>query len=211
MRVPSHPVALDLIKRVNVPILAPSANLSGGVSPTLAEHVINDFGPAFKGHGWELSKIINYGSCTVGIESTVLDCRGEKPIILRHGFITAEMISDFVKLDVLDLKNENTELISPGLLKSHYSPKANVFINQNKSMVNSGWLTFGNTPKSLQKNKNLFNLSPTKNLFQACFLLYSGLRYLDTQGVKNIQVMPIPNEGVGVAINDRLKRASYKN
>ena len=211
MRVPSHPVALDLIKRVNVPILAPSANLSGGVSPTLAEHVINDFGPAFKGHGWELSKIINYGSCTVGIESTVLDCRGEKPIILRHGFITAEMISDFVKLDVLDLKNENTELISPGLLKSHYSPKANVFINQNKSMVNSGWLTFGNTPKSLQKNKNLFNLSPTKNLFQACFLLYSGLRYLDSQGVKNIQVMPIPNEGVGVAINDRLKRASYKN
>ncbi|MDB2684237.1 L-threonylcarbamoyladenylate synthase, partial [Alphaproteobacteria bacterium] len=211
MRVPSHPVALDLIKRVNVPILAPSANLSGGVSPTLAEHVINDFGPAFKGHGWELSKIINYGSCTVGIESTVLDCRGEKPIILRHGFITAEMISDFVKLDVLDLKNEKTELISPGLLKSHYSPKANVFINQNKSMVNSGWLTFGNTPKSLQKNKNLFNLSPTKNLFQACFLLYSGLRYLDSQGVKNIQVMPIPNEGVGVAINDRLKRASYKN
>ena len=211
LRVPSHPVALDLMKRVNVPILAPSANLSGQVSPTSAEHVINDFGPAFYGEGWKLSKIIAYGSCAFGLESTVIDCRGEIPIILRHGFITKEMIIDVLKTDVLDLENNDNELISPGQLKSHYSPKANVFINQKKSMENSGWLTFGSTPKSLQKHKNLFNLSPTKNLFQACFLLYSGLRYLDSLGVKNIQVMPIPNESIGVAINDRLKRASYKN
>ena len=211
IRVPSHPVALDLMKRVNVPILAPSANLSGQVSPTSAEHVINDFGPAFYGEGWKLSKIIAYGSCAIGLESTVIDCRGEIPIILRHGFITKEMIIDVLKTDVLDLENNDNELISPGQLKSHYSPKANVFINQKKSMENSGWLTFGSTPKSLQKHKNLFNLSPTKNLFQACFLLYSGLRYLDSLGVKNIQVMPIPNESIGVAINDRLKRASYKN
>ena len=211
LRVPSHPVALDLIKRVNVPILAPSANLSGRVSPTSAEHVINDFGPVFYGEGWKLSKIIDHGSCSIGLESTVIDCRGEIPIILRHGFITKEMITDVLKTDVLDLENNDNELISPGQLKSHYSPKANVFINQKTSMENSGWLTFGSTPKSLQKHKNLFNLSPTKNLFQACFLLYSGLRYLDSLGVKNIQVMPIPNESIGVAINDRLKRASYKN
>ena len=211
LRVPSHPVALDLIKRVNVPILAPSANLSGRVSPTSAEHVINDFGPVFYGEGWKLSKIIDHGSCSIGLESTVIDCRGEIPIILRHGFITKEMITDVLKTDVLDLENNDNELISPGQLKSHYSPKANVFINQKTIMENSGWLTFGSTPKSLQKHKNLFNLSPTKNLFQACFLLYSGLRYLDSLGVKNIQVMPIPNESIGVAINDRLKRASYKN
>ena len=211
LRVPSHPVALDLIKRVNLPILAPSANLSGQVSPTSAEHVINDFGPVFYGEGWKLSKIIDYGSCSIGLESTVIDCRGEIPIILRHGFITKEMITDVLKTDVLDLENNDNELISPGQLKSHYSPKANVFINQKTSIENSGWLTFGSTPKSLQKHKNVFNLSPTKNLFQACFLLYSGLRYLDSLGVKNIQVMPIPNESIGVAINDRLKRASYKN
>ena len=211
LRVPSHPVALDLIKRVNIPILAPSANLSGRVSPTSAEHVIYDFGPVFYGEGWKLSKIIDYGSCSIGLESTVIDCRGEIPIILRHGFITKEMITDVLKTNVLDLENNDNELISPGQLKSHYSPKANVFINQKTSIENSGWLTFGSTPKSLQKHKNVFNLSPTKNLFQACFLLYSGLRYLDSLGVKNIQVMPIPNESIGVAINDRLKRASYKN
>ena len=182
LRVPSHPVALDLIKRVNVPILAPSANLSGRVSPTSSEHVINDFGPVFYGEGWKLSKIINHGSCSIGLESTVIDCRGEIPIILRHGFITKEMITDVLKTDVLDLENNDNELISPGQLKSHYSPKANVFINQKTNMENSGWLTFGSTPKSLQKHKNLFNLSPTKNLFQACFLLYSGLRYLDSLG-----------------------------
>ena len=77
-------------------------------------------------------------------------------------------------------------------------------------MGNSGWLIFGKTPKSLQKKQNLFNLSPNRNLIQACYLLFSGLRYLDSCGVENIQVMPIPNKGVGIAINDRLKRASYK-
>ena len=112
LRVPSHPVALDLIKRVNVPILAPSANLSGQVSPTSAEHVINDFGPVFYGEGWKLSKIIDYGSCSIGLESTVIDCRGEIPIILRHGFITKEMIMDILKTDVLDLENNDNELIS---------------------------------------------------------------------------------------------------
>ena len=208
IRVPSHPLAMDLIKRVNIPILAPSANLSGGVSPTKAEHVKKDFGPHFKGKGWRLSKILDYETSYVGIESTVVDCRGEKPIILRHGYITKEMISEILETEVLDPNDD--ELISPGLLKSHYSPKADVFLDQKISMENAGWLTFGNTPKSLQKNKNLFNLSPSKNLFQACCLLYSGLRYLDSKGVKNIQVMPIPNIGIGVAINDRLQRASCK-
>ena len=118
------------------------------------------------------------------------------------------MISEILETEVLDPNDD--ELISPGLLKSHYSPKADVFLDQKISMENAGWLTFGNTPKSLQKNKNLFNLSPSKNLFQACCLLYSGLRYLDSKGVKNIQVMPIPNIGIGVAINDRLQRASCK-
>ena len=209
IRVPSHPVALDLLERIKIPVLAPSANKSGGVSPTTAKHVIDDFGPNFKGEGWKLSKIIDYGFCEVGIESTVVDCRGENPIILRHGYITTEMIFNILKTKVLDVKNKK-ELISPGLLKSHYSPNANVFLNQKSNMGNSGWLIFGETPKSLQKKQNLFNLSPNRNLIQACYLLFSGLRYLDSCGVENIQVMPIPNKGVGIAINDRLKRASYK-
>ena len=210
IRVPSHPVARDLLEQVKIPILAPSANKSGGVSPTEINHVKDDFGPKFRGKDWNLSKIIDYGSCEVGIESTVVDCRGDIPIILRHGYVTSEMISDLFNSDILG-SQEIDELISPGQLKSHYSPKANVYINQKSSVSDSAWLTFGNLPKTLQKEKIMFNLSPSGNLFQACNLLYSGLRYLDSFGVKNIQVMPVPMKGVGIAINDRLKRASFKN
>ena len=85
------------------------------------------------------------------------------------------------------------------------------YINQKSNITDSAWLTFGNLPKTLQKEKIMFNLSPSGNLFQACNLLYSGLRYLDSFGVKNIQVMPIPMKGIGIAINDRLRRASYQN
>ncbi len=210
IRVPSHPVARDLLEQIKIPILAPSANKSGGVSPTEISHVKDDFGPKFKGRGWNLSKIIDYGSCEVGIESTVVDCRGDLPIILRHGYITSEMISNIFDSNILIPQNFD-ELISPGQMKSHYSPKANVHINQKTRINNSAWLMFGNVPKTLQKVKIMFNLSPSGNLLQACNLLYSGLRYLDSFGVKNIQVMPIPMKGIGIAINDRLKRASYQN
>ena len=179
MRVPSHPVALDLLEKVKIPILAPSANKSGGVSPTSANHAKDDFGPHYKGKGWELEKILDYGVCEVGIESTVVDCRGETPVILR-------------------------------LLKSHYAPNAKVLLKQKKVITNSGWLTFGKIPKSLQNQENMFNLSPDGNLIQAGALLYSGLRFLDSTGVKIIQVMAIPKSGIGIAINDRLVRASSK-
>ena len=99
IRVPSHPVARDLLEQLKIPILAPSANKSGGVSPTEINHVKDDFGPEFRGKDWNLSKIIDYGSCEVGIESTIVDCRGDLPIILRHGYITSEMISDIFNLD----------------------------------------------------------------------------------------------------------------
>ena len=210
IRVPSHPVARDLLERIKIPILAPSANKSGGVSPTKIEHVKDDFGPEFKGKDWYLSKIIDHGSCEVGIESTVVDCRGEFPIILRHGFITSEMISKLFKSNIY-IHKDFDELISPGQMKIHYSPKADVYINQKPNISGSAWLTFGNIPKILQKEQIMFNLSPSGNLYQACSLLYSGLRYLDSFGVKDIQVMPIPMKGIGVAINDRLKRASFKN
>ena len=209
IRVPSHPVALDLLEKITIPVLAPSANKSGGVSPTSAQHSKDDFGPEFKGPGWKLEKILDYGSCEIGIESTVVDCRGDHPIILRHGFITANMISSTTKNKVLNV-NDNQDLISPGQLKSHYSPNAKVYLNQKLNISNSGWLIFGNPPKSLQKNQNVFNLSTEGNLLQACYLLYAGLRYLDTCGVRLIQVMPIPQKGIGIAINDRLTRAAYK-
>ena len=209
LRVPSHPVALDLLEKVKIPILAPSANKSGGVSPTSASHVKEDFGPNFKGKGWELESILDYGNSEVGIESTVVDCRGHEPIILRHGSITSKMIYDVIKREVLTL-NKVTEIISPGLLTSHYSPKAKVLLNQSEKINNSGWLNFGKVSKSLQNQENMFNLSPGGNLIQAAEQLYCGLRFLDKKGVNIIQVMPIPEIGLGIAINDRLKRASSK-
>ena len=124
---------------------------------------------------WNLSKIIDYGSCEVGIESTVVDCRGDIPIILRHGYVTSEMISDIFNSDILGTQ-EFDELISPGQMKSHYSPKANVYINQKSSVSDSAWLTFGNIPKTLQKEKIMFNLSPSGNLFQACNKFPLGLK-----------------------------------
>ena len=209
MRVPSHPVALDLLEKISIPVLAPSANKSGGVSPTSAQHSKDDFGPEFEGPGWKLEKILDYGSCEIGIESTVVDCRGKNPIILRHGYITSNMISYVTKTNVLNI-GDDEDSISPGQLKSHYSPNAKVYLNQKINIKNSGWLTFGNPPKSLQKNQNVFNLSIEGNLVQACYLLYTGLRYLDTCGVEIIQVMPIPQKGIGIAINDRLTRAAFK-
>ena len=149
---PSHPVARELLEQIKIPILAPSANKSGGVSPTEINHVKEDFGPKFKGKGWNLSKIIDYGSCEVGIESTVVDCRGDLPIILRHGYITSEMISNIFNSDIL-VPQDFHEFISPGLMKSHYSPKANVYINQKSKIDDSAWLTFGNVPKTLQKER----------------------------------------------------------
>ena len=209
-RVPSHPVALDLLEKVKIPILAPSANKSGGVSPTSAVHVKDDFGPHFKGKNWVLESILDYGTSEVGIESTVIDCRGDHPIILRHGSITSKMIYDVTKTEVLTL-SKVTKLISPGLLTSHYSPKAKVLLDQKKKIKNSGWLNFGKISKSLQNQENVFNLSDERNLIQAAELLYSGLRFLDSKGVNVIQVMPIPNIDIGIAINDRLSRASTKD
>ncbi len=206
VRIPSHPIALDLLLKTKIPILAPSANKSGGVSPTSAQHVKKDF-KRLKGKSWEISKILDYGECEIGIESTVLDCRGSIPIILREGFITSEKIERLLNLKVID-NNISEKILSPGMLKKHYSPKTKVLINQTKYIIGSGCLTFGKIPMEFSNSRYHFNLSLSENLYEASHLLYEGLRYLDEYNLNYIQVLPIPNIGIGKAINDRLKRAS---
>ena len=201
-----RPQALDLIERLDAPILAPSANKSGGVSPTSAKHVLNDF-KNLKNKSWEISQILDYGNCEIGIESTVIDCRGDLPIILREGYITSEIIEDKLKIKPINLQ-KNNELLSPGMLSKHYAPKTKVLINQKDYIKGSGLLAFGVVPENFSKAINKFNLSPTENFFQAAELLYEGLRHLDSLNLKFIQVMPIKNVGLGTAINDRLTRAS---
>ena len=119
---PSHPVALDLLEKLDTPILAPSANKSGHVSPTSAKHVISDFGSKLKNKSWEISKVLDFGSCEIGLESTVIDCRGKLPIILREGYITSDMIKHFTNLKTFNYSNSQT-LLSPGMMTRHYSPK----------------------------------------------------------------------------------------
>ena len=207
LRVPSHPVALDLLEKLDTPILAPSANKSGHVSPTSAKHVISDFGSKLKNKSWEISKVLDFGSCEIGIESTVIDCRGKLPIILREGYITSDMIKHFTNLKTFNYSNSQT-LLSPGMMTRHYSPKTKVLINQQEYISGSGVLNFGKGTKNFQNIKKEFNLSPSENLLQAASLLYEGLRYLDSYNLKYIQVPPIPMRGLGKAINDRLIRAS---
>ena len=207
IRVPSHPVALDLLEKLNIPILAPSANKSGHVSPTNAKHVRDDFGKNLKNKDWEIASILDYGTTEIGLESTVVDCRGENPTILREGFISKEIIENLLKSKITSLK-KNTQLLSPGMLSKHYSPKTKLLINQKKYVKDSGCLAFGEVPMEFLKVKNIFNLSSSGNLFQAAELLYEGLRFLDKLNLKFIQVLPIPNHSIGKAINDRLKRAS---
>ena len=207
VRIPSHPVALDLLKKVNYPLLAPSANKSGGVSPTSPKHVKDDF-KELRGDKWEIAYILDFESCEIGIESTVIDCRKSKPKILREGFITAEKIKNDLGINVY--RNQNSkDLISPGLMKKHYAPKTKVLINQKKYIEGSGCLFFGKIPSEFKECKFKYNLSISKNLFEASNLLYEGLRYLDEYNLKYIQVLPIPTLGIGKALNDRLKRAAY--
>ncbi len=209
IRIPSHPVALDLLKKLNKPILAPSANKSGHISPTSAEHVIKDFGSNLKNKDWEIAAILDFGSTEIGLESTVVDCRNKHPIILREGYVTEEMIEFFLKLKTKKITNVRN-LLSPGMMYSHYAPKTKLLINQKKYIQGSGVLTFGKEKVFFKNVKEKFNLSETKNLLQASELLYEGLRYLDKFNLKFIQVVPIPNEGIGKAINDRLERAAYE-
>ena len=117
------------------------------------------------------------------------------------------MIEHIIKSKVMNFK-KNNQLLSPGMLSRHYSPKTKLLINQKKYIEGSGCLTFGEVPKEFMEVKNRFNLSTSSNLFQAAELLYEGLRYLDNLNLKFIQVLPIPNYSIGKAINDRLNRAS---
>ena len=142
VRIPSHPVALDLISKCQIPILAPSANKSGGVSPTSAEHVKQDFKKLY-GPTWEISDILNYDGCEVGIESSVVDCRNELPIVLREGFVTLKNIEEVMGIKVTN-KNFSNELISPGMLQKHYAPKTKVLLNQKKYITGSACLVLAN-------------------------------------------------------------------
>jgi len=200
VRVPAHPVAQALLAAFGRPVVAPSANRSGHVSPTDAAHVLADL----RGR---IDLIVDGGPCAVGVESTIVSCLGE-PTLLRPGGVPREAIEQVLGRP-LALAPEGAAgaeaPIAPGMLTSHYAPKARLRLNASAPRDGEALLAFGPAPEF---SGLTLNLSPRGNLIEAAANLFSHLRALDASGAKAIAVMKVPRSGLGEAINDRLRRAA---
>lgn len=199
IRIPDHDIAQNLLRAVGGPLAAPSANRSGAVSPTTAEHVASDFGD-------ELALILDGGATTVGLESTIVAVEDDAITLQRPGGIPRDAIESQIgkKVEVAELVSERPN--APGQLVSHYAPRALVRLNANTLNAGEALLAFG--ANALTTNAQTINLSPSGDVSEAAVNLFSALRTLDKGGADTIAVMPIPNHGLGEAINDRLQRAA---
>lgn len=211
VRVPSHPVAQKLLEAAGLPIAAPSANKSGSLSPTAPMHVLQSLGDA-------VQLILAAGHTQFGLESTVVDLSGDVPVVLRPGAITAEEISAVLGIPVAyDFGDHGKDVKSPGQLLKHYAPSIPVRLNAvdvepGEALLAFGSLKFmgvrgGGFAKDLPDTARR-NLSDEGDLYQAASNLFRMLRDLDRPEHSRIAVMNIPDQGVGIAINDRLKRAA---
>jgi len=194
IRFPSHRVIKTMLKFLDYPLAMPSANLSSGLSPVNAFDVFDEFKK-------KLKIIINGGNSSVGLESTVIDLTG-KPKILRPGVITSKDIKNFLKID---LSRKNFKIKSPGMMKRHYSPGIPVIIGKKPKSLSDAYIVFG---KKFKNFENYFNLSKKGDLKEAAANLYKIMRKIKKKGYKKIFVSRIPKFGAGIAINDRLLRAS---
>ncbi len=192
VRVPDHPLAQALLRAVGRPLVAPSANPSGRLSPTTAADVRDAMGD-------KVAVVLDGGPCRVGVESTVVDLSGDRPTLLRPGGVTAEAIEAIV--GPLASAGEGP-LRSPGQLESHYAPALPVRLGAVEARPGEALLAFGPSVSSAR------NLSPSGDLTEAAANLFAYLRALDRPEHSAIAVMPIPEEGLGRAINDRLRRAA---
>ncbi len=194
IRFPSHRTTRSILKKLNFPLAMPSGNLSSGISPVNAQDVADEFKKKIK-------IIINSGNSKIGIESTVVSLIG-KPKILRPGIIGAKTIKKFLKISII---RKSSKIVSPGMLKKHYSPGIPVLLNKKRADKNCALITFG---KKYKNKTNYFNLSKRSDLKEAASNLYKTFRKIKKQGFKKIYVVKIPGIGAGIAINDRLKRAA---
>ena len=201
IRAPSHPIAQALMRATGRPIAAPSANRSGEVSPTRPEHVAQSLGA-------RAPMILDGGPCLVGVESTVLDVTTAPPILLRPGGATREAIEAVIGPIALSdaIPSGDAARKSPGQLHSHYAPSRPVRLEATSVSADEGLLAFG--PDIPPGAMLTMNLSPTGNLGEAAANLFAMMRSLDRPGIGRIAVAPIPHTGLGLAINDRLRRAA---
>jgi L-threonylcarbamoyladenylate synthase len=200
IRIPGHPIAQALLNAVAGPIAAPSANRSGGVSPTTAAHVLADL-------DGQIALVLDGGPVAVGIESTVLDLsRPDSVRLLRPGSITREAIEAVIGPLAGNPKESTEPHRSPGLLAKHYAPTTPVRLGAQTVDVDEALLAFG--PEPLAGAARTLNLSPAGDLAEAAHNLYAMLRALDAMGARRIAVMPLPDSGLGEALVDRLRRAA---
>ena len=196
VRFPKHPVTRKLLKKLNFPLAAPSANLSSKVSAVNSAHVKEDFGEKIK-------YILEGGKSSIGLESTIIDLRNE-PKILRLGGLDISIIQRVLKKKVI-INNNISKISSPGQFKLHYSPGIPIRLNIKKIRKNEANLFL---KKKNKTSLNYFFLSKKGNLNEAAKNLYDTLRKIKKKGYKSIAVEKIPNKGLGKSINDRLIRAS---
>ena len=189
VRLPAHTGMRAIIEAVGAPLAAPSANRSGRMSPTRAEHVSRDMDGL-------IDMIIDGGPTQFGLESTVLSVRDNLVTLLRHGAIAREEIEAVLGFEISTVTTSKTPQ-SPGQLLRHYAPKTTLVLNSTNGEVRLGFGTSGN-----------LDLSPSRDLLEAATNLFAMLEELDHLGASEIHIAPIPSQGVGVAINDRLTRAA---
>ncbi len=192
VRMPDHPVGQGLLSAFGGPVAAPSANLSGRISPTTAAHVL-------AGLDRRIDAVIDGGPSGLGLESTIVRC-GNRPALLRAGGIPLEALEACLGASLIT-EFDAALPASPGQLASHYAPKGSVRLNATTVAPDETLLGFGKVDAAL-------NLSPVGNLVEAAARLFDYLHRLDAMGVRKIAVSPIPDRGLGLAINDRLRRAA---
>jgi L-threonylcarbamoyladenylate synthase len=206
VRVPAHPLALALLRAAAIPVAGPSANRSGAVSPTTADHVL-------EGLSGRIAAVLDGGACDVGVESTVLDLAMGGAALLRPGGVPVEAIEAVIgkvsrPLPISAAEKTRT-LRSPGMMLSHYAPSLPVRLGAGDVAANEALLAFG---PPLPGAGLVWQLSETGDLREAAARLFAGLRHLDAEGgqrgLTRIAAMPIPESGLGAAINDRLARAA---
>ncbi len=198
LRVPAHPLARELLAAFGGPVAAPSANLSGRLSPTQADHVREQLGS-------KVAVLLDGGPTEVGLESTIVSCLADPPSLLRAGGVARGEIEAALGLRLAGGEMEDGKPLSPGQLQHHYAPAAALRLNAETPVEDEALLAFG--PNVPAHDGLVLNLSPSGDLVEAAANLFAHLHELDARA-ERIAVSPVPEEGLGEAINDRLRRAA---
>ncbi len=195
VRIPAHEGARALLNEAACPVAAPSANRSGRISPTTARHVCDAFGD-------EIAIVLDGGACRIGVESSVVDLSGSDSVLLRPGGISMEELEQALGRTLTTALTDDSKPRGPGMAGPHYRPSIPLRLDASSARPGEALLGFG------PANSATLNLSPSGNLREAAASLYSHLHALDNDSFSAIAVMPVPDHGLGLAINDRLRRAA---